>query len=295
MKNILTIDTANTCTCVLVSAYDTKTNEIIIEINLGSVLSPRLDISGTTAMTRTLKANANNQITIASNMWPLGGSLQFRYADSIKTGDWFTINFPQTVNDIYIKKNDATTFAVISKPVTPDYQAEIDALKLSKVNVIDIVNNLTSTATDKPLAANQGKVLNDNINKLYNNLLGAGGAYFSDWSYKTTKIEANKNTVISSFKCLKTGMYLFIPAFRTTVPAGHIFSVGLFGYSPLRYEVNVYEESVTMVGTGKKSVMNGIQVVLLTAGTTYYIHGRCTSAITLDSNNWYHVYCLKET
>jgi len=31
----------------------------------------------------------------------------------------------------------------------------------TKVNKSDIVNNLTSTATDKPLSANQGKVLND--------------------------------------------------------------------------------------------------------------------------------------
>lgn len=35
----------------------------------------------------------------------------------------------------------------------------IDAVTTSKVNVTDIVDNLTSTATDKPLSANQGKLL----------------------------------------------------------------------------------------------------------------------------------------
>ena len=138
MKNILTIDTTNVCTCVLVSAYDTKTNEIIIEINLGNVVSPRLDISGTTAMTQMLKANANNQITIKNDIWPLSGSLRFRYADSVKTCDWFNINFPQTTNDIYIKRDDATTFTVVSKPVAPNYQAEIDALQTS---VTELTNN----------------------------------------------------------------------------------------------------------------------------------------------------------
>lgn len=35
----------------------------------------------------------------------------------------------------------------------------------NKVNVTDIINNLTSTDSDKPLAANQGKVLNDSFKK----------------------------------------------------------------------------------------------------------------------------------
>ena len=35
----------------------------------------------------------------------------------------------------------------------------IDSITTSKVNVVDIVNNLTSTATNKPLSAAQGKVL----------------------------------------------------------------------------------------------------------------------------------------
>lgn len=43
----------------------------------------------------------------------------------------------------------------------------------TKVNISDIVNSLTSTATNKPLSANQGKVLNDgkiNISDIVNNL-----------------------------------------------------------------------------------------------------------------------------
>lgn len=39
----------------------------------------------------------------------------------------------------------------------------IDGITTSKVNVADIVDDLITTATDKPLSANQGKVLNDAI------------------------------------------------------------------------------------------------------------------------------------
>ena len=35
----------------------------------------------------------------------------------------------------------------------------------NKVNIADIINNLTSTDSDKPLAASQGKVLNDSFKK----------------------------------------------------------------------------------------------------------------------------------
>ena len=51
----------------------------------------------------------------------------------------------------YLKKTDATsTYATITK---------VD----EKVNKTDIVDNLTSTDTDKPLSANQGKVLKDEV------------------------------------------------------------------------------------------------------------------------------------
>ena len=37
----------------------------------------------------------------------------------------------------------------------------------NKVNISDIVNNLTSTATNKPLSAAQGKALNDGKVSIY--------------------------------------------------------------------------------------------------------------------------------
>lgn len=54
----------------------------------------------------------------------------------------------------------------------------------SKINISDIVNNLTSTATNKPLSAAQGKALNDALGTTNNNLntlsnkFNAGGEHF---------------------------------------------------------------------------------------------------------------------
>ena len=41
----------------------------------------------------------------------------------------------------------------------------------NKVNTSDVVNNLTSTSTTKPLSAAQGKVLNDNLGQVSNSLV----------------------------------------------------------------------------------------------------------------------------
>lgn len=44
----------------------------------------------------------------------------------------------------------------------------IDAISTNKVNIADIVDNLTSTDTNKPLSANQGKVLNTAVTERVN-------------------------------------------------------------------------------------------------------------------------------
>lgn len=122
-----------------------------------------------------------------------------------------------------------------------------------------------------------------------------GSAYTGGWSAGSTSLTASTNTLIYSFTISKSGLYIFVPCFRTTVPTGHIFSVGLFNYSGLQYPVTQYQDISTMVGTGKKYSMQGMQIFNATAGARYYIMGYSTAAITIDSANWYHIYCLKTT
>ena len=78
---------------------------------------------------------------------------------------WLLINgTPQMIgttemnlDSVYTKQEADARYTLIS---------DFDALKTTvdkKVNKTDIVNNLTSTDTDKPLSANQGKVLKDEV------------------------------------------------------------------------------------------------------------------------------------
>ena len=67
-----------------------------------------------------------------------------------------------------ILQSDDTTLDEIQEIVNyiKNNKSLIDGITTSKVNVSDIINNLTTTATNKPLSANQGKVLKDLIDGL---------------------------------------------------------------------------------------------------------------------------------
>lgn len=49
-----------------------------------------------------------------------------------------------------------------------DNKADIDELLATKVNIVDIIDNLTSTLSNKPLSANQGRVLKELIDAIVN-------------------------------------------------------------------------------------------------------------------------------
>ncbi len=130
---------------------------------------------------------------------------------------------------------------------------------------------------------------------LKDDIMGGGSAYFNGWAEGSSTLKAGKNTIIYSENALKSGTYMFVPSFRTTLPSGHIFSVGIFDYSSLQYPVTQYMDMCTMVGTGRKHCMNGIQIFNAIAGKKYYVWGYSTADITIDAIGWFHIFCLKTT
>ena len=66
------------------------------------------------------------------------------------------------VNSYGTRINQANTNAQNALNTANGVSAAID----KKSNISDIVNNLTSTSTDKPLSANQGKVINESITNI---------------------------------------------------------------------------------------------------------------------------------
>ena len=102
----------------------------------------------TTAFTQTAISNHNTSATSHSDIRDLISDIATRL-NALADSDDITLD---QLSEIvaYIKSN----------------RTLIENVTTNKVNVADIVDNLISTATDKPLSANQGKVLNDLINEL---------------------------------------------------------------------------------------------------------------------------------
>ena len=74
----------------------------------------------------------------------------------------------QTINSLL--RSDDVTLDTVQEIVAfiKNNKNVIDTISTNKINISDIVDNLLSTATDKPLSANQGKVLKDLIASPFN-------------------------------------------------------------------------------------------------------------------------------
>ena len=98
----------------------------------------------------------------------------------------------------------------------------IDGITTGKVSVSDIVDNLTSTATNKPLSAKQGKVLKDLIDAIV--IPTNVSAFTNDAGYLTEHQDiSGKQDVISDLATIRSGAALGATALQAetdpTVPA----------------------------------------------------------------------------
>lgn len=99
----------------------------------------------------------------------------------------------------------------------------IDSITTSKVNVSDIINNLTSTAANKPLSANQGKALKaliDNLTTTVNGKATSAQGAKADSAVQAIQIGGTAQS--------KTNGTVNLPAYPTTLPAngGNAATVG---------------------------------------------------------------------
>ncbi len=94
--------------------------------------------------------------------------------------------------------SDDTTLDQLSEIVTyiKNNKSLIDNITISKVNVSDIVDNLISTATNKPLSVNQGRVLKEMITTLTKDDIGLSNV--ENKSSETIREELTKENVINA-------------------------------------------------------------------------------------------------
>lgn len=90
-------------------------------------------------------------------------------------------------------------------------QVSVQGLANNKVNKSDIVNNLSTSSTDKPLSAYQGKVLNNSINSVNSKINAMQGKCFLAINENSSSNRTSSNVVIKSTSInLTAGNYIAI-------------------------------------------------------------------------------------
>ncbi len=96
--------------------------------------------------------------------------------------------------------SDDSTLDQLSEIVTyiKNNKSLIDGITTSKINISDIIDNLTSTDTGKPLSAKQGKVLKDLLTNLAGTIPTKTSQLTNDSGYKTTDTNTWKANTAAS-------------------------------------------------------------------------------------------------
>ena len=107
--------------------------------------------------------------------------------------------------------NDNTTYGSLDARLEVD-ETKISNLNLNKINVSDIEDNLTSNASNKPLSANQGRVLVTMLGKTYtgtetdNVVYDINVAKNEAKTYADTKISENNTTLDTRFTSIESNI-----------------------------------------------------------------------------------------
>ena len=184
------------------------------------------------AINNNITTNGNEEITGAVLNGVLQGMVTALGAGYQYMGDCDTSTDPGTPDArVFYLAVEAGTYSnfggtAVTEPTifyydTSWHSQTLDGDFSATLRVADIINTLNSTATDKPLAAAQGKVLSDEIKQLDDELYGVYG--FADiaptlldnqyYVYSSNKINVDTNVVATS-KCA-----------RISVTAGEKFKI----------------------------------------------------------------------
>lgn len=137
MKNILYINSSESCICNLVNCIDDGTARLYLDITSNLSLNPRLEIGSSTVNITTNPF----RYEIPSSLWKGTGKLQFRIVDNSHTGDYFSItkvasaDSTMTINQI---DNFNYSLKIYVEPPTPEeLQEQINDVtsKLTQTNV----------------------------------------------------------------------------------------------------------------------------------------------------------------
>jgi len=178
---------------------------------------------GVTSVSTSTAATPNSVKTAYDRAVSAGNDVKTHNSSSTAHTDIRNLISALTTRLNTLADSDDTTLDQLSEIVAyiKNNKSLIDGITTSKINVSDIIDNLTSSVTNKPLSAKQGKVLNDLITALTttvgNKVDKVSGKGLSSNDY--TAEEKNKLNGISSGAEVNQNAFSNIVVGSTTIEA----------------------------------------------------------------------------
>lgn len=230
-------------------------------------------------------------------------NLQTQINDKASLTSENTFEETQTFNkDIDLKGNLTDGTNTVTVADVSNNSLEIENLKTSKINVSDIVNNLSSTDVDKPLSAAQGKILKDLIDSLIPKDIFDGGAIAielspidastsSTWNgvacrkayqYSSTQTTIFSDEILQKLRDMPSGEYTCVLKVTTTTPyASDVTSAVMANISWIKGSTTmnvIADGTLTLV---KSSASSGYTLSGCSASLTIYPNGGTSNSINL--------------
>lgn len=190
----LTFTEAETGTAIVIGPNSVTLNNInasLLTVGDVSITTAGIKIAGqdvltadqlSAAVNAVVNASVNAAISSLKDNVPSAGDTLNKLYSLIQA-----IETTLTAND-----TDLNTIQEIIDRIKSD-EGLLGSLTTGKVNVSDVVNNLTSTSTTQPLSAAQGKALNDLLTTLTGSVSALQGASQGDTVQKLGTLTANTN------------------------------------------------------------------------------------------------------
>lgn len=176
MRNVISIDSINDCSCDLLANINDGSNTVVLEIKADTSKDPRLEINS-----QTVQINSDLfTYTIDQALYVGTGILQFRIVDDNHTGDYFSITKISGIDgNLYL--NQTSNFS---------YYLTIIGQSTGKYLSPDDVDSALSDTSENPV---QNKVVTEALNGKAPSDHNHDGRYYTE-SEINTLLSAKANT-----------------------------------------------------------------------------------------------------
>ena len=220
--------------------------------------------------TRTYTVNATGVTTDTIIDWAMDSSINYLTSELTVTPGSGTLTFstptlPAGTINVTLFFPGVNGEVVIQTLADVYSKSQVDTLLAAKVSTSNIINNLTSTATDKPLSAAQGKQIKDNIGstaEVITPIAGDNVTINDSYCYRIGRIVTINISFTMTADATSTQQLIKgLPQPAAAIPIIAVRNLGGGGYQCFLTQSGNINNNYDAIQSGKKYFINAAYVI----------------------------------